>query len=98
MSIPPIWIALVALSFIGVVIGTYVNFRSVRAGRGPSPTGIAIQVAAFAVVVLAVCLTIVIAIATSGLWLASILLIPILATLAILVLGAVQGLMARRRP
>jgi hypothetical protein len=50
------------------------------------------------VVVLAVCLTIVIAIATSGLWLASILLIPILATLAILVLGAVQGLMARRRP
>lgn len=97
MNIFSVSIALVALSVVGISIGTYVNLRSVRVGRGPSPTGIAIQVGTIVVVLLAVCLIGLIAVANAGLWAAAILPIPILVVSVILLLGAVQGFRARRR-
>ena len=98
MSIIAVLIVLLTLSFVGILLGSYVNLRSVRSGHGPSPTGLAIQVAANVVVLLVVSVTFFVAIEKSGLWPATILLIPILAFGVILVIGAVQGLRGRRRP
>lgn len=98
MSIVPVLIVLFGLGFGGIAIGGYVNFRSVRSGRGPSPTGIAIQVAAIVLVLISVSLTFLIAIAKSELWPVTILLIPILLFAIILMIGAIQGLRGRRRP
>jgi hypothetical protein len=80
-----------------ISVGTYINYKSVTAGRGPSAVGIALQVAPFATMSLLFSLVLLLAIYTSGLWPASILLIPILGFAAVLVLGAVQG-WRRRRP
>ena len=98
MTLLPVAMMLFGLSFAGVAIGSYINFRSVRSGHGPSPTGLAIQMAAIVVVLLVVSVTFFVAIEKSGLWQATILLIPILAFGVILVIGAVQNLRGRRRP
>ena len=98
MSIIAVLIVLLTLSFVGILLGSYVNLRSVRSGHGPSPAGIAIQVATIVVVLLSGSFALLIAIANSGLWAAAFLLIPMLIVPVILLLGAVQGLRARRRP
>ena len=98
MSIIAVAIGLFTLSFVGILLGSYVNLRSVRSGHGPSPTGIAIQVVAIVVVLLSGSFALLIAIAKSGLWAAAFLLIPMLIVPVILLLGAVRGMRAWRRP
>ena len=98
MSLIAVVIVFFTLCFDGILVGGYVNLRSVRSGHGPSPTGNAIQVVAIFVVFLSGSFTLLIAIAKSGLWAAALLLIPMLIVPVILLLGAVQGLRARRRP
>ena len=96
VNLPLVMTAFVVLGVAGISIGTYVNLRSVQSGRGPSPTGIAIQAGTIAVVLLSVVVIGLIAIATAGLWAAIVLLIPILVVAIVILLGAVQGFRAGR--
>lgn len=91
-------VMLFGLSFAGIAFGSYLNFRSVRSGQGPSPGGLAIQVAGIVVALVAVIAMFLVAIEKSGLWPATILLIPIVAFAVVIGLGALQGLRGRRRP
>ena len=97
MDWPKILIAMVVLSIVGISTGTYLTLSSVRSGRGPSQTGIAIQVGTIAIVLLSVVLVGLIAVPTSGLWAAAILLVPIFVVAILVLLGAVQGFKAGRR-
>jgi hypothetical protein len=93
---PIAWIF--GLCFAGIVIGTYLHLKSTRAGTGPSPTGIAIQVTAIVVVLLLVSAVFVIAIVKSGLWPLVVLVVPFPAVAGVLAIAAVRNLRARRPP
>lgn len=76
------------LSLIGV--GTYLNFRSVKAGRGPDRLGIAIQAFVFATVLIGFVAVAVAGIARAELWPAGLLLVPFVVVAGLLVIGALQ--------
>ena len=98
MTIFPVLGALFVMGVIGISIGTYVNLRSVQQGHGPSPTGIAIQVATIATGLLALVLIGLLVIVDAGFWPAVILLVLFVLPSFVLVIGAIQGFKTRRRP
>lgn len=75
-----------------ILFGAYLNFRSIRAGRGPSRSAIAIVALTGAIVLLGVAGVGLLLIAREGWWPASPLLLPLVIVAVVLVVGAVQGL------
>jgi hypothetical protein len=79
-----------ALSLIG--LGTYLNFRSVKAGRGPDRIGIAIQALTLGIVLIGVVAVAMAGMVRAELWPAALLLIPFVLAAGLLLVGALQRL------
>jgi hypothetical protein len=81
-----------AAAAVVIVMGAYLSLRSVRAGHGPSSGGIALQAGAAGLFLLLLAGVAFWVIVGSGLWLASVVLLPSAAFAVILLLAAVRRL------
>ena len=82
--------ALLAIS--ALAWGAFLNFRSIRAGRGPSNSGIALQAAILGIVQIAVVIAGLVMTVRAGAWPALILLLPFVIAAIALLAGAAQRL------
>ncbi len=82
--------ALLAIS--ALAWGAFLNLRSVRAGRGPSNSGIALQAATLGIVQIAVVMVGLVMTVRAGAWPALILLLPFVIAAVALLAGAAQRL------
>ncbi len=86
----------VILASCALVWGALLNIRSIRAGRGPSNLGIALQAATLGIVQIIVAVVGLVITAQVGAWPALILLLPFIIGAVVLLAGAAQRLRRQR--
>ena len=96
MNVPLFLAAIFVIGAAAIGVGTFINFRRVRAGLGPSPTALRILIGTAAGVILAVDCVALISILTAGIWPALVVLIPTLLVCVALIVGLVQSF--KKRP